>query len=241
MQKLFFVHSPVRHSTVRYAFPLVLISTLFVGLAAAITQNTSYITISASTDKVTEGDTFSIDVIATVHVPVNAVDLVISYPENRVVVDGIDTGTSVITLWTQEPYAEKGSIYLRGGTFRKGFVGEHTIARINAHAVESGNVHIYVKDSQLVAGDGKGTEVEVSDSASKDETTVLVVNEDGDISGEATISLITDTDGDGDVDLLDISKFMSAWVSKDSVFDFNGDGRMNFRDFSILLADSFFK
>lgn len=240
-KNFFHAEQKKRSDTIRYAFPIVLLSTLFVGLAAVITHNISYITISTSATSVAENDTFSINVVATVHVPVNAVDLVISYPENRIAIDGIDTGTSVITLWTEEPYAENGNIYLRGGTFRKGFLGEHTIARIKAHAIESGEVRILLKNSQLVAGDGQGTLVNVSDTLSTEEATVLVVGDDGNITGEAEVSLLTDTDGDGDVDLTDISAFMGAWFSKKSLFDFNGDGRMNFRDFSILLSDSFFK
>ncbi len=230
------------YDTVRYAFPLVVIGALLAGLAAVISGSTSYVTISTSAGTVAKDQQFTIDVSVNAHVPVNAVDLIISYPEDKMEVENIDIGTSVITLWTQDPYVKDGNIYLQGGTFRKGFVGEHTIARIKAHGIGAGEARILVKDSQLVAGDGQGTPVATTDSATHNETRIIVTGtEDGVVTAKAVLGIVTDTDGDGDVDLGDISAFMSAWLTKGSTFDFNGDGRMTFKDFSILLADSFRK
>lgn len=240
IQLLFPNYTAKQFGTVRYAFPLVIITTFLAGLASVVTESNSYVTIRTEAQEVTRDQQFIIEVLVTAHVPVNAVDLVISYPSDRITINSIDTGTSVITLWTEEPYAKGGSVYLRGGTFRKGFIGEHTIARIKATAVESGEAHIFVKDTQLVAGDGKGTSVSVTSSA-HNEARITVTGADGLITGEATITIVTDTDGDGDVDVSDISAFMVAWFTRGSVYDFNGDGRMTFRDFSILLADSFFR
>jgi hypothetical protein len=228
-------------NTVRYAFPLVVIAMLFAGLASVVSENTSYVTISTDAHSVTRDQEFDIDVMVTAHVPVNALDLVIAYPEDKIIIKGIDTGRSVITLWTEEPYAKNGNVYLRGGTFRKGFVGEHFIARIQAQAKEAGDAHFFVKDTHLVAGDGKGSDVAVTSLSSKNEAYIQISGDKGIISGEVSFSIVTDTDGDGDVDLGDVSAFMTAWLTRRNTYDFNGDGKMTFRDFSILLADSFFK
>ncbi len=215
-------------------------ATIFYSLASVISENESYITIRTTADTVAQDKLFYIEVLATTHVPVNALDLVIAYPQDKMVVDGIDTGTSVITLWTEEPYAKDGNIYLRGGTFRKGFVGEHTIARIRAHATEPGDARIFLKESELVAGDGKGTTVPVTESESHNEIRLSIAGTEGVVKAKATIGIASDTDGDGDVDFSDISIFMSAWFTGRNTFDFNGDGKMTFKDFSILLAQSFF-
>ena len=230
-----------RYSTIRHTFPLIVITTLFAGFASVITENTSYVTIKTDEEKVYKDEQFIIEVIATVHVPVNAVDLVISYPEDQLEIDSIDTGTSVITLWTEEPYAKDGNIYVRGGTFRKGFIGEHTIIRIRAHATKAGEARILIKDTELLAGDGKGSSVAVTKSAEFNQVKIAVAGEDGVLKGGASIAIVCDLDGDGDVDFKDISIFMSSWLTGGKTFDFNGDGKMTFRDFSILLADSFFK
>lgn len=228
-------------TTIRYAFPIVLFATLFASLASVVTETDSYVTVRTDTESIISGNTFYIDVLVTAHVPVNAVDLTISYPENQIVIDSIDTGTSVITLWTETPYAKNGVLYLRGGTFRKGFVGEHTIARIKAHGTASGVARIALKDSQLVAGDGQGTEIEATTADGLSEAKITVTTVDGKVSSEAAISIITDTNNDGKVDISDISVFMAAWFTKNNTFDFNNDGRMTFIDFSILLADSFIR
>lgn len=230
-----------RFDTIRYAFPVVVIATIFASLASVVSDNSSFVTISSSASSVTRDQEFYITVSVTAHVPVNAVDLTITYPENKLSVLGIDTGTSVITLWTEEPHAENGKMYLRGGTFRKGFVGEHTIARIKVRAREAGEARVFLSDSQLVAGDGKGTTVDTESLQELNEVRIAVSGEDAIIRGDATLALVTDTDGDGDVDLGDVSVFMAAWFTGNKTFDFNDDGRMTFSDFSILLADSFFK
>lgn len=228
-------------TTIQYAFPLVFFATLFAGLASVVSENASYVTIRTDTTSITEGESFYVDVLVSAHVPINAIDLTIAYPEKQIEIESIDTGMSVITLWTEEPHAENGTIYLRGGTFRKGFLGEHTIARIKVRGEESGIAQITLSDSQLVAGDGKGTEVPVSSANSLNSAKITVMAVDGKIAGTATLSIITDTNNDGKVNLADISAFMSAWFTKGSTFDFNNDGKMTFSDFSILLADSFLR
>ncbi len=226
--------------TVRYAFPLVVLTALFASLASVITENTSYISIHTSPSSVLEGENFYIEVRATAHTPVNAVDITIKYPESQMSIESVDTGTSVITLWTEKPYAKDGRIYMRGGTFRKGFIGEHTIARINAKALESGIAKVTTDNATFVAGDGLGTLVDVAD-VEDDETRIYITGVDGELIGTAEVAFVTDLDGNGEVDLKDISAFMAAWFTKGKIFDFNGDGRMTLKDFSILLADSFIK
>ncbi len=228
------------YDTVRYAFPVVFVAAIIASLASIVAHDQSYVSIMTDVDTVTRDQEFFIDVDVSAHVPINAIDLQISYPENTVAIDGIDTGQSVITLWTEEPYARDGVIYLRGGTFRKGFVGEHTIARIRARALEAGEARLLISSTALVAGDGKGTAVAAGNTGSNS-VRIMVVGDTGKITGEALIAVITDANGDGTVNFADITLFMSAWFTQSRLYDFNNDGRMTFRDFSILLADSFLK
>lgn len=237
--------------TVRYAFPVIALTALFAGLASVTTQNASYITITTEPPSVREGETFIIEVNAFAHTPVNAVDITLNYPKDQVTIEGIDTGTSVITLWAEKPYAKDGTVHLRGGVFQKGFLGEHTIARVRARATATGLAYVNVDTASLIAGDGTGREVKVA-TVSENQTEISVQDAAGKVAakyegerasliGDASLRIVTDLDGNGKVDLGDISSFMSAWFTKGKVFDFNGDGRMTFRDFSILLSDSFFK
>jgi uncharacterized protein (DUF2141 family) len=61
------------------------------------------------------------------------------------------------------------------------------------------------------------------------------------LTGAIKVEVVTDIDGNGKVDDSDINSFMNAWKTQRSIFDFNGDGKMTFRDFAIILSDSFWK
>ncbi len=232
--------------TVRYAFPMLAIFAALLGASAVTTSQQSAVRLEAIPGSVAAGEAFSVNVYVSAHVPVNAVDINVLVPSN-VTVTGIDKGQSVITLWTTEPHVERNKVVLRGGTFRKGFIGEHLIATINAEAKSSGLAQFSVTDVLLLAGDGSGTKV--SHVPDLDGAKLYVANADGTfstsesvgVSGAVAVVVITDIDGDGEVSLADISRFMSAWNSKTLVYDFNSDGRMTFRDFGIILSDAFFK
>ncbi len=227
-------------TTVRYAFPVLVMTAVMYGIASLVSSTDSYVTIKTPSTTVTKDSEFYIDVSAYAHVAVNAVDIQIDYPEKTIAIEGIDTGSSVITLWTEQPYAKDGIIYMRGGTYRKGFVGEHTIARIKAKAIADGDARIVIRDTQLIAGDGKGTPVTTSKSDLFNQVVVVVTPDaDGAIKAQAELNVVTDINGDGNVNLTDISSFMGAWFAGDRVYDFNGDGKMTFKDFSIILAKSF--
>ena len=240
---------PNNSATIKYAFPMIFTVAAFLGAAAIVSDNKSFIHLESSVSSVKAGETFQIDVYVTAHVPVNAVDIKLAFPKAQIEVIGIDTGESVITLWTEEPRVENNKVLLSGGTYRRGFIGDHLIATINARAIETGVAKFSVDDVLLLAGDGSGTTVTVS-KTSEDTTTLYVTKDDGTtvasddaigIQGETSVVIITDIDGDGKVTLTDISRFMSAWTVRTTVYDFNGDGVMTFRDFGIILADSFLR
>lgn len=243
------IFHPNRSRTVRFAFPILVSTVALLGALTASVPGGTFIYIESNKTSIRANETFTIDVYVSAEVPVNAVDISLKFPPDQIEIMGIDTGESVITLWTVDPFIENDVVVMRGGTFRKGFVGEHLIATINAKATETGLAQFNISDSLLLAGDGSGTAIDVSDNGS--ETVKLyIAKEDGtftqteggsSISGNIEISIITDIDGDGKVTLADVSRFMSAWRLRTSIFDFNGDGRMSFRDFGIILYDSFIK
>lgn len=213
-------------------------------VAAAINSGAdSFVRLEPSKNVVAAGDSFSIEVYAVAGEPVNAVDITLSFNDNDVRVQGIDTGESVITLWTEEPVAQNGTVHLSGGTYQRGFEGEHLIAVVNLEAVRSGRADFSADQIEFLAGDGTGGEVATA-ASDADSTEVYVHDEDEDpanIRAELALDIKTDLSDDGAVTLRDISIFMSAWRSRETIYDFNNDGRMSFRDFSIILADYFFR
>lgn len=228
--------------TVRPMFPLVFGLLAFLG-AAVVGSESSYIKLVPSTTAVLAGERFSIDIYANAHVPVNALDLTISYLPEAVEVLSVDKAQSVLTIWTKEPTINDRTITLSGGTFRKGFIGEHLVATIKVEAKYTGNTEFLVSNAELLAGDGLGTPVKVSGTGDASKQTFYIYDENEDpakITANLGINITADIDGDGEVTLRDVSAFMVSWSNRDKTYDFNSDGRMNFVDFSIILAKSFF-
>lgn len=226
--------------TVRTMFS---VASLAILLSAALISGTesSYIKLSINKSVVQEGDRISVDVFAFAHVPVNAVDVTLRFDSSAVEVLSVDRGQSVLTIWTEDPIIQEETVVLRGGTFRKGFLGEHKIATVVLRAKKQGQSQFTAENVLLLAGDGSGTPVTLANS-NQSNASVFIYDETtdpGNIGVNIAINIITDIDNDGVVSLKDISAFMAAWANKDSLYDFNGDGKMSFRDFSIILADYF--
>jgi hypothetical protein len=229
-----------RSTTVRTMFSL-MSAALLLGAAVVNSNDVSYIRLVGTQKIIEAGKPFSIDVFAYAHVPVNAVDITLRFDPNAVTVSSVDKGQSVLTIWTEEPIIEKEKVILRGGTFRRGFVGEHKIATLELIAKQTGQSDVSVAEVTLLAGDGKGTPVTVAD-ATDSHVSLFVYDENSkpdNIGVSIAADVLTDIDKDGNVSLKDISSFMGAWTNKNYVYDFNGDGQMSFRDFSIILADAF--
>jgi hypothetical protein len=223
-------------------FPLVFGILAFLG-ASVVSSESSYIKLVPSATTVMAGERFSIDIYANAHVPVNAIDLTITYLPEAVKVISVDKAQSVLTIWTKEPTISNSTITLSGGTFRRGFVGEHLIATIKVEAKFSGNTEFLVSQAELLAGDGLGTPVKVSGTGDASKQTFYIYDENEDpskITANLGLNITADIDGDGEVTLSDVSTFMVSWSNRDKTYDFNSDGRMNFVDFSIILAKSFF-
>ena len=151
--------------TVRYMFPLAIGFAVVLGAQAITSTESSYIRIETDKQAVETGDRFTVDVFAYAHVPVNAVDVTLRFNGERVEVLEVDRGQSVLTIWTEDPIVTSESVTLRGGTFRKGFLGEHKIASIDLKAKNTGNSEFVTSDVLLLAGDGLGTPVSTSDSS----------------------------------------------------------------------------
>ncbi len=230
--------------TVRYMFPVVLSLAAILGASAISSVDSSYVRLNPSKTIVMSGEQFYIEVYAYAHVPVNALDIAIQFDPNSLDIMSVDKAQSVLTIWSQEPKVQNNSITFGGGTYRRGFIGEHLIATIKVKAKSSGKTEFLIKNAQFLAGDGKGTPVLLTQDPENSEKSFIIYNQNEDpakISADFGLGISADIDGDGTVTLKDISSFMAAWYSGGITYDFNNDSKMNFIDFSIILARSFFK
>ena len=92
---------------------------------------------------------------------------------------------------------------MRGGTYQKGFIGEHKIATIKARAKATGQAKFIAGSVKLLAGDGKGSDVE-AETAAVAETTIVPVGElpAAAFKGTGAVVVVTDIDGDGVISLV---------------------------------------
>jgi hypothetical protein len=223
-------------------FPFVLGLSSILAASALNSVSYSYLKVVPSETSLVAGERFSVDILAFAHVPVNAVDVTVAFSSEAIEVTGVDTGRSVITLWTEEPEVRGSQVVLRGGTYQRGFRGEHLIATITAVAKQSGDAEFLVRDITLLAGDGRGTPV-LTGSPEQSRARIVVADTEGtpgNLKAAVEVAVVTDINGDGRVSLGDVSAFLAAWHGRSAVYDFNNDGKMTFRDFGIILADSFF-
>lgn len=235
---------PHQRGPVRRMFSGGIFATLAIGLLAAVSLTSQSTTISiqqpGGTETVTVGEPFQIEVRIDAEEPINAVEIDLLYPEQYMEVEQIRDGESVLTIWTEEPSAADGVIHARGGTFRRGFIGDHRIFAFTARATQVGSFRIYPQQIRLLAGDGNGTEIDLgADAVPALELTALAGYGDSPTVGDATIMRGIDINGDGQVSMQDISIFMAAWGGRETIYDFNGDNRMSFTDFSVILARYF--
>lgn len=213
-------------------------------LALAPATLGSYVIVATPDPAVEVGSVFPVDISVFAAEPINAVELELVIPSDKVDVFGVDRGRSVITIWTEDPVVTDSSVALRGGTFQRGFLGEHLIATVNLRAETAGQLAVQVKNVRFIAGDGAGTVVPVVNA---NQSRISVFQYDENTSAEeiaviTSVALKTDINSDGRVSLQDISVFVGAWTNNTGdVYDFSGDGQMTFTDFSILLSDLFFE
>jgi hypothetical protein len=227
-------------STVRYMFPLMFTTLGIWGATYLAGGSGSYVILTPIPAYVEAGQEVSVLVEAVAASPVNTVDIEVAFPTEALTPLSVSKGGSVITLWTEDPKISNGKVTLRGGVFRKGFIGRHTIATIKAKATQNGDADVLVRNSVFLAGDGKGTELTV-DKESNQKAVISIGAKSTTLKGSVSVQVYTDIDGDKDVDIRDIEAFMIAWKNGNKTYDFSGDGKMTFRDFAIILSDSFFK
>lgn len=232
-------------TTVHFMFPLVAATFSIFG-AAYLSGNSSYVQLTPTPAYVVAGEDVVISVEAVAVTPVNTINIEVVFPSQLKPIS-IDTGGTVITLWTSEPKIDGNKVTFSGGVFRKGFLGKHLIANVHAKAVASGEADVLVRNSVFLAGDGKGTPLAL-DTSDKTKAAVQIGMLGGKttlagttLSGKVAVQIITDIDGNKVVDYRDIEAFMQAWRTGSAVYDFSGDGKMSFRDFAILLAAAFMK
>jgi hypothetical protein len=174
------------------------------------------------------GDGISVNLAVFTKTPVNAIGGTIVFPPDTLRVESISRVSSAIDLWAEEPFYsnEDGIIIFAGG-----IVGTKTetpirgdVLTVNFRVLKEGKLTLAIRDGQLLANDGDGTNV---------------------ISGSNTLSLYAhdagkaspDTNGDGVLSIADVNTlYLKTFREYDEQFDLNSDMKVNWLDVKLLIG-----
>jgi hypothetical protein len=233
--------------------PQLLVANLIIGLLAVtgmyLLPNSSGTNLSLipTTFISKPGDTFSVQVLTTSDVPVNAFKGTVSFNEKVLSVESINYNTSLADLWAEEPWYQSGggSISFAGGTTRPGgFTGTESLLTITFKSLNSGNGDLMLTDTQILMHDGLGTEAALTDYidtlfvVASGTTEEAVVHKTESLTDVTVLDKLpqSDINSDGKVNMIDVSLFLVYLPTNNHKGDLNMDGKVNSADLSIILG-----
>ncbi len=168
-------------------------------------------------------DTAVIDVVLNTNGGINAAGASFSFDGSALAIRSLSIENSIIDLWAKEPAVE--DISFAGGiTEEEPFIGTGNIFSFTAQALQEGKTTISFVDPEILANDGKGTNLLTE---KKDVT--FYIREAGLPS--------PDVNDDGKISLMDINIVYFNSLRKDNPrYDLNGDGKVSLRDVRFLLS-----
>jgi hypothetical protein len=110
-------------------------------------------------DSVAPGSTIVVYVHLLAKDSINAFDLEITYPKDKLEFLNFDNSASIVDIWQDSPKKlAEGQLKLSGGII-KGFTGTGTLIKLSFKTTETGEANIKFRETSLYLADGTGTEV----------------------------------------------------------------------------------
>ena len=126
--------------------------------------------LSPASESFIVGDTFSVEIkVDTAGIPINAAQATIYFPVDKLEVLNISKDDSVFSLWPKEPTFSNltGEVSFTGGLPHPGFQEIENLITVEFKAKEEGRANFTFDKAQVLADDGKGTNVLVYLKAAK--------------------------------------------------------------------------
>ena len=195
------------------------------------------------------GDTAEIDVNINAKVPINALGIIIKFPQDALEIVGISKKRSFLDLWTEETVIkeESGEVHFSGGTTRRGGLeGVGTALTMSVRAKKEGEAKLYFENVSIFAHDGKGTAVKSTNHPftyeilKKEE---MVSPASGGTNNNNVVVELTPTapsadfNNNGSVTLVDMSILTIRMIAPyNARYDLDMDGNVGLSDLSILMS-----
>ena len=209
-----------------YGAPIIFL--LLIGTSSTLAAGNALL-FSATTLFPSVGDSVPITLEVTTKAAINAAGGTITFDPAILHADSVTRTSSIIDLWSEEPVLsnESGTIHFSGGIINvTGHVGGNhgPIFVVNFHALKAGKIVISLKDGELLANNGEGTNV-----LSGVGTVTLYVRAQGAASA--------DVNDDGILSISDVnSLYLKTFRAYDAKYDQNGDGKLDWSDVKSVLA-----
>lgn len=173
------------------------------------------------------GENIRVALNVATKLPINAVGGTIIFPPEFLAVDTFSRESSIIDLWAEEPIFsnENGTFHFSGGIIPKSTKdGDHGMILVTTfRALKAGKTTISMKDGQLLAANGEGTNI-----ISGSNVLTLYIRDQGKVS--------PDVNEDGTLSIADINAlYLKTFRSYDAHYDLNGDGKVSWADVKLLI------
>ncbi len=188
-------------------------------------------TLTLNTDSifVSTNDEVLVTLNLSTKTPINAAGGTVTFPPELLAISTLSRSASIIDLWSEEPVTsnETGTVRFSGGIIgpKVGSSGNRgPVFTLNLRALKEGKATIRVKDGELLANDGSG-----SNQISSTGVLTLYIR----ASGRPT----PDINSDGELTIADVnSLYIKTFRSYDERYDINGDGKVDWTDVRTLIS-----
>jgi hypothetical protein len=139
------------------------IAGLLFALLVPVSVHASDLSILPAQGSYQAGDTFTVDVYVTGNdQSINAVSGALTFPTDKLSVQGISKSGSIIKLWAEEPSFSNvsGTVKFEGVILNPGFSeAKGKVLSVTFQAKKEGNVSVILASGQVLANDGNATNV----------------------------------------------------------------------------------
>ena len=141
---------------------IISITILFFSVALSVQAQGASLFLSPGSESFIVGDSFLVEVkVDTADIPINAAQATIYFPIERLEVLNIFKDDSIFTLWPEEPVFSNlsGEISFAGGLPHPGCRKIENLITIEFKAKKEGITNLTFDKAQVLADDGKGTNI----------------------------------------------------------------------------------
>ncbi len=134
----------------------------FVSLQTSQAEGGASFVLLPASETFKQGEIFSVELeLETEVAAINAARAIIYFPADKLEVKEISKDNSIFVLWPEEPLFNNraGTIVFSGGLPQPGFQGKQRIIKIVFEAKAEGMAFLSLGEGQILANDGKGTDI----------------------------------------------------------------------------------